>query len=122
MEKQLRFYREDNKWYVDLPEWVGEKSDLQMVWGADELLDIISNYTDNMVIIFSNTYKENYDVLLLHHICAENTIDEPSEGAFYFIKEYNGTKLNLNFWLCDVTKYVFDDFPNQIWIKKIKPQ
>ena len=41
--KTHRFYKEGKRWYVDLPEWMGTKADLEMVFGADTMLDIISN-------------------------------------------------------------------------------
>ena len=41
--RTFRFNKEeDNRWFVDLPEWEGEKDELEMVLGADMLLDIIS--------------------------------------------------------------------------------
>ena len=40
--KILKFNKESNgKWYIDLPKWKGKKSALQMVCGADKLLDLI---------------------------------------------------------------------------------
>ena len=38
-----RFNKEDGKWYIDLPDWTGTKGELQMVGGADTLLDHLSN-------------------------------------------------------------------------------
>lgn len=43
--KVHRFVREDNSWYIDLPEYIeqgGSKGDLEMVSGADTMLDIIA--------------------------------------------------------------------------------
>ncbi len=38
--KRLRFYKEeDHRWYVDLHEWNGSKEELEMVMGADIMLD-----------------------------------------------------------------------------------
>jgi hypothetical protein len=40
-----RFIKEGTEWYIDLPEYIengGSKGDLQMVEGADTMLDIIS--------------------------------------------------------------------------------
>ena len=38
----FRFYRDDIGWFVDLPEWEGERWELQMVMGADSFLDVLS--------------------------------------------------------------------------------
>ena len=43
--KEHRFVREGMGWYIDLPEYLlqgGDKGDLQMVSGADTMLDIIA--------------------------------------------------------------------------------
>ena len=40
------FYKENQKWYIDFPAYVehgGAKADLQMVAGADKMLDKLSN-------------------------------------------------------------------------------
>ena len=47
----LNFYKEEtNRWYVDLPCWSGLKEDLEMVEGADLMLDILSNYTNSISV------------------------------------------------------------------------
>jgi hypothetical protein len=39
--KTFKFEKEkDNRWYIILPEWTGEKEELEMVCGADSMLDI----------------------------------------------------------------------------------
>ena len=41
--KNLKFEKEnDDKWYIVLPEWEGAHNELEMVAGADVLLDSIS--------------------------------------------------------------------------------
>ena len=42
---------------------------------------------------------------------------ELGEGAWYSLKEHMGLPFNLKMWLCDVTKFVFGDFPKQIYFK-----
>ena len=42
---------------------------------------------------------------------------ELGEGAWYFLNEYQGVSYSMEMWLCDVTKYVFGDFPNRIYFK-----
>ena len=47
MTRKFKFYKEeDNRWFVDLPEWEGDKEDLEMVMGADILLEILSGNSD----------------------------------------------------------------------------
>ncbi len=36
--KKFKFNKEaQNRWYIELPEWTGSKSELEMVFGADTL-------------------------------------------------------------------------------------
>lgn len=110
MEKRYRFYKElDNKWYVYLPEWTGEKEDLEMVMGADTMLDIIGQYEDTVYLTLSTEPFDGYNYLL--------TFKE----LIYEGCTYNLTSVNFNIefevWLCAVTKFVFGDFPEKIYIR-----
>ena len=43
MIRTFKFYKEeDNRWFLDLPEWEEEKDELGMVLGAYILLEILS--------------------------------------------------------------------------------
>lgn len=111
MTKDFKFYKDpDNKWYIDLPEWKGSKAELQMVCGADTMLDIISEGENTVAIHFDLNSYEGSDVLELKEI-------HPADfsGATYFLKSFRGIELNLEMWLCDVTKFVFGDFPKNIY-------
>ena len=67
MVRKFKFYKEDNKWFVDLPEWEGEKDDLEMVMGADLLLDILSNYSDYCFVTFGDEPFEDAKILSYDH-------------------------------------------------------
>ena len=41
MEQNLKFNKEADRWYIDLPDWTGTKGELEMVAGADTLLDCV---------------------------------------------------------------------------------
>ena len=61
----LSFVKEEsNKWYVVLPEWEGDKEELEMVLGADELLDRLSSYGDSVRVEFDTEPMSNYNVYL----------------------------------------------------------
>jgi hypothetical protein len=107
--KNLKFKKEeDNKWYIDLPEWTGDKADLEMVAGADTLLDILSNNSNTATIEVSETPIENAIKLKkLHHIYG---------GAEYKIFDCPGVE---KAWLCKVTKFVYGGYmPNYLFIKQ----
>lgn len=110
--KTLRFYKiEENKWYVDLPNWTGSITDLEMVEGADIMLDMYSNGGDNIFMTFSETEYGNSDKLVFIR-----KADELENGAFYTLKTFRGKEINLQIWLCDVTLFVFNDFPKVLYI------
>jgi hypothetical protein len=112
--KRLRFYREEtNRWYVDIPEWEGSKSDLEMVAGADTMLEYFSEGEDSVWLYISDEYFENSDYLSFQRMA-----DEIGNGAFYVMKKYRGIELNLDLWLCDVTLFVLGKFPEKIYLSK----
>lgn len=114
--RSYRFYRDEFGWFVDLPEWEGTKSDLEMVMGADTFLDILAQGENEVYVTLSTEPFEYCGVLdYLHKGRLEGP--ELGEGAWYSLKEHMGLDFKLKMWLCDVTKFVFGDFPKQIYFK-----
>jgi len=109
------FYKEDwtNWWFVDIPEWEGPKSALQMVMGADDMLDLMSQGDDRFLVTFSTEETEGFELLEFQH-----ETPEWEQGAQYILKTFMGFEYDLQVWLCDVTKFVFGEFPRKIWIKR----
>lgn len=111
MKKRIRFYKEeDNRWYAFLPEWPGDKADLEMVGGADVLLDILAQGETSIDVTFSLDPFDNCSSLKLVEIH-----EEPGSGATYMLKYYKGIPFDLSVWLCNVTTFVFGMFPNTIY-------
>lgn len=112
--KLFKFYKEaDNRWYVELPEWEGSKADLEMVAGADMMLDYMAEDSNEVQAYLSIEPFEGADVLQFQRLATE--IDN---GAFYLMPKYLGIDLNLELWLCDVTKWLFGNFPETIYLQK----
>lgn len=110
--KRLKFYKEsDNRWYVDLPDWKGSKADLEMVMGADTMLEYMSEGDDKVWVTLSEGEFENSDKLEFIRPAIEI-----QNGAFYKLEKYRGIELNLELWLCDVTIFVLGHFPETIYI------
>lgn len=111
---------ENNKWYVDLPTYDGDHEDLEMVFGADILLDMLSEGSDSVAIDVSTeqTHIENYVYSTL--------IEHDDDGGTYLIDYYsdNDKENNMIFgntiWLCNVTHFVFGEHPKQIYFQLIK--
>lgn len=111
----LKFVNENNNnWYIDLPNWTGRKSALQMVSGADELLDLISNNNNEVTLYVSFNDFDGANRIKLVNKCWFN-------GANYICDRYDNKTINHKLWLCDVTKFVFGRFPDVIYFAPIKP-
>lgn len=120
-----RFYKENELWYIDLPEFIeaglGSKNNLLMVDGADRLLDILSNNTDSVQVEFGDEEFDGYTHTLTKFIIGmnrkllEDVGHAPVDyGAYYAVEELNGMRI----WLCPVTMYVFGgQYPNTIYLK-----
>jgi len=111
MRRVYDFYKESSgNWYIDLPNYPGPKADLQMVGGADEMLDMISEGEERVAIYISDvnsSVPKDCDKLIFK---GKSLVD--GGGANY-------TWNKMNVWLCPVTKFVFGDYPKTIYIKVI---
>jgi hypothetical protein len=107
MIRTFHFYKEeDNRWYVELPEWEGSKEDLEMVLGADMLLDALSNYSDWVKVRFADEPFEGCKTLT-HRLA-----DVEAAPGWYDNDAWHGPS---TIWLCSVTQFVFGDYPDKIY-------
>lgn len=114
-KKELEFKKNDKgEWYVILPEWDGDPEDLQMVEGADQWLDLLSNQETAIKLLLADEKFSNAETLTLLHIREANL----GGGGDYYLETYQGKKVELKFWLCEVTRFVFDDLPQRIYFSK----
>lgn len=127
VETTRKFYKEEGKWYIDLPEFLelnlGTKDNLLMVGGSDTFLDKLSNNGTEVTIRFSNvTFEECEDVLYRTGLgFDEGYLEEVGhpivDGGAY----YKSVKQDHELWLCPVTKFVFQgNYPILIYIQVIK--
>lgn len=95
--KTFTFYKEGRLWYIDLPEWTGDKKDLLMVAGADKLMDKLSNggRTVSLTISEDDPLESGFDKMKK----IMNT--PPFGGAMYSTKYWP-------IWLCKVTAFIFN--------------
>jgi hypothetical protein len=114
--KTYKFLRTGKEWYVDLPEYIeqgGSIGDLQMVEGADKMLDMMAEKED---VVFLSIAKEPFDgadMLALIEKC-----DPYIGGGYYFMKQYQGQEIDQTMWLCQVTEFALGDIPQQIFVRK----
>lgn len=111
-----KFYKDEYGWFIDLPEWEGEVWDLQMVSGADTFCDILAQGENEFYASLSTKAFPGCAVLDL--VCLGRLEGpEMGSGAWYILERYADVEFKLSMWLCDVTKYVFGEFPKQIYFK-----
>lgn len=114
-----KFYKEeDGRWYIDLPEYleagIGTKANLEMVAGADTLLNHLVEDTGDSILLHvtdkdPNDYWKAVDWQVLR-----KASNNPFElGATYI---YEGEMV---VWLCPVTEFVFGNYPEEIYIKMV---
>jgi hypothetical protein len=115
--KTHRFVREGMGWYIDLPEYLaqgGDKGDLQMVSGADTMLDIIAETGNEVTLQIDTEFFDGADKLVLSELC-----DPILGGGYYHMKKFENKSVNKDLWLCDVTRFVFGNIPDKIYIKRL---
>jgi len=97
------------RWYIDLPQYLkegGKKADLEMVAGADTMLDYIGRGKRRVKLRVSEEPNFPYAIHLFKH-------EEDDCGATYFNSEVTDQTV----WLCNVTKYVFGGYhPEDIYV------
>lgn len=101
----FRFYREDdNRWYIDLPDYIGDKADLEMVMGADSLLTIMSQNKKELHLTLTEDENVNEDCCLT--LCPKQDTVPREQGRFYLARLYDAIEFEI--WLCAVTLFVFN--------------
>jgi|APAra7269096979_1048534.scaffolds.fasta_scaffold00079_58 hypothetical protein len=116
MRNTFRFYKTpENRWYIDIPEWQDDIAALEMVLGADTMLDKVSDYTSECFIEMSDEPFEGADPIRL----IEN-LQQSIGGGNYLMEHYRGTPVNQEMWLCEVTEYVFKGLPEIIYVNVIQ--
>jgi hypothetical protein len=118
MIKIIKFFKQDNKWYADVPNHSLE--DNEMVMGADIFLDAISAAGDTVFIKVTDEEPRQY--LVHFHMKSHD-----DEGAYYNItgplyNEYAPMLAELyagfepEIWICNVTHAVLGEHPEDIYI------
>ncbi len=128
MENIYTFKKEKSgRWYIDLPHFDGPKEALEMVEGADTMLELILNifYKEGEIKIALRCETEPFEgsnELIKKDVSGDESKTEIIEtvgGMYYDLSKYNGLSFNAEMWLCDVTLYVFGKFPEKIYINHV---
>lgn len=123
MEKRIKFFKQDNKWYADVPNHTLEEN--EMVMGSDMALDYLSNGKNEVFITVTDT-DPGWNAPLIFH-----RKEHDDDGAYYtmsgilfmdfldnFAQELIGTRPEI--WICNVTHDVFGEHPEHIYVLKVE--
>jgi hypothetical protein len=111
-----KFIKTGLEWFIDLPEYLaqgGTKGDLQMVEGADKMLDMMAGNANNITLNIAKEPFDNADLLVLTEKC-----DPYIGGGYYLMKFHEGIEVNKTMWLCQVTEFVFGELPENIFVRR----
>jgi len=117
--KTYKFIKTGQDWYIDLPEYIeqgGSAGDLQMVDGADKMLDMMAEGKNSVTLNIAREQFEGADILTLTEKC-----DPYIGGGYYIMKQYEGQEIKRTMWLCQVTEFVFGDIPPLIFVRRESP-
>ncbi|RAJ85928.1 hypothetical protein CLV59_102635 [Chitinophaga dinghuensis] len=113
MTGKYRFYKTpEQKWFIDIPEWTKDIEELQMVLGADTMLDVASGNTNECFLKLSDAPFEGAEEARL----IEN-LQGSIGGGNYLMATFRGESVNQEMWLCEVTEYVFGYLPSSIYVE-----
>ena len=104
---------EDNKWYVDFPNWPFDHHNLLMVAGADKLCEFLSNNGKFTYVEVIPSSKEKNYCGYIKLIRKEHSITGGSIYKVIGLKEFNR-----DIWLCPVTLFVLGKYPKYLYVKK----
>ena len=108
MEKKLTFEKwENGKWFIVYPEYDGDQEDLEMIDGADDLLDFFT--MDGLYVNIVVSTEEQSDW------CCLKLVAHDELGGTYQVCGLQGFKKDV--WLCNVVHCFFDEHPDIIYFK-----
>ena len=109
MKKKIIFYKEDNKWFADIPNHTREEN--EMVMGSDTALDYLAKGNNEITLEVSD--DETYE-----YIVHFNRIEHDDDGAYY--QSCGNYELLEPIWICNVTHDIFGEHPEDIYLLKIE--
>ena len=110
-EYNISFTKEKNgRWYVDFPGWPLSHDNLEMVAGAEDLLDYVSMGHHHISIRVKASDKN----ISTSGIKLTKDYSRLTRGSFYNVENGGRTK---RLWLCPVTLCVLGHYPKYIYIE-----
>lgn len=105
----------DGRWYIDMP-WDGNRANLEMVAGADDLLSYLDTEGQHRVtihVVASETPQQVEGHTELRQLDKSLT-----GGSRYDATDVEGFRCG-RIWICPVTLCVLGRYPKCLYIKKV---
>lgn len=121
MVKTITFFKQNDKWYADVPNHTLEEN--EMVLGADAIIGELALGASKITLTFSDT-------LLSDYLIRFKRVEHDDEGAWYefsgplyvmamqILANQMGTTES-KIWICNVTHDIFGEHPELIYLMKI---
>ncbi|WP_207493246.1 DUF6717 family protein [Aridibaculum aurantiacum] len=110
------FFKQNGGWHatVPTPEKKGNRQAyLDMVDGADTMLNIMSDGKDKVTLAFNTEPFEDAEEIELVSSCKPFL-----DGGYYLMREHDGKQINAEMWICDVSRLAFGAVPEKIYVRK----
>lgn len=123
METKIKFFKQNNKWYADVPNHTLEEN--EMVMGSDIVLDYLSNDKDEVLLTVTDQ-DPGWNAPLIFY-----RKEHDDEGATYNLSgillmtllDEIGTdfiECKPEVWICNVTHDIFGEHPERIYLLKVE--
>ena len=122
MVKTITFFKQNNKWYADIPNHTLEEN--EMVLGSDAIINKLASGSNKITLTISDSFLSNY-------LLCFKRIDHDNEGAWYefsgplyttametLVNEMGTTENKI--WVCNVTHDVFEEHPELMYLINIE--
>lgn len=113
----------DSRWYVIFPGWPLERAHLEMVAGADDMLNLLDKQEQKHLVTVSviPSSKQRQLEGYIQLTCVKSLL---GGGGFYTVQGLEGwgtpnAKREKQLWLCPVTLCVLGRYPKYIYVKTV---
>ena len=112
MFKLVKFYKEDGRWYADVPNHTKEEN--EMVSGADTFLEYVSKGHSKVHLNLNHdAYHDHFAAFYLEK--------HNDAGGTYLIRSEDKQLNRKHAWLCNVTHDVLEEHPEYFFVDILYP-
>ena len=104
-----------DRWYIDMP-WSGNRANLEMVAGADDLLTYFYTEKKNKVVL--HVVPSEKQLTVENHTELRQIDKSTFGGSHYDATDFEGFRMK-KIWICPVTLCVLGCYPKYLYIQKI---